>query len=141
MEHFRDDQVIGQKLNKYFKRSNIDYTKWESWKTGSLLWALHSYLEYKENMLTKFQVELTVLNEDGGQMSRNVIRTVYREIFPRYERLTALISPHNEQACKFARVAGFTLEGRLRRVDHGKDINIYSIFEDEYRNKWEKDST
>jgi len=135
MIHYRDDKLIGKKLNNYFGKDIIDYTEWECWQTGSLLWALHSYIEYQSNMLNKFQVELAVLNE-GGQITRSVIKKVYKEIFPRYERLTALISPNNKQACKFARVAGFTLEGRLRKVDKGGDVNIYSILEQEYRYKW-----
>ena len=138
MKHFRDDKLIGAKLNKTLGRSNIDYTQWECWQTGSLIWGLHSYLEYLDcNLLNKLGVELAIANQPG-QITKKMIKTIYREIFPRYDRLTALISPDNKQACRFARIAGFTLEGRLRKVDKGKDVYIFSIFKEEYTKKWEE---
>lgn len=140
MIHYRDDKFIGEKLNKHFDRPNIDYTKWECWQTGSLCWGLHSYLEYlDQNLLSKLGVEMSIFNE-GGQVTRKMIRYMGSEIFKnsRIHRLTALISPENKQASKFVRIVGFAYEGTLRKVDKGKDINIFSLFEEEYRERWEE---
>lgn len=139
MIHFRDDKLIGEKINKHFEGSSIDYTKWECWQTGSLCWALHSYLGYlDQNMLSKMGVEIAIIN-DGGQVTKKMIRCIGSEVFrdSRIHRLTALISPENKQASKFVRIVGFTYEGTLRKVDKGKDISIFSLFEEEYKERWE----
>jgi len=136
LTHYRSDKLIGEKLNSYFKKPHIDHREWECWQTGNLYWALHSHLEYvDQNERSKFSIEGTILNR-GGHITRTMIRCMFNEIFPRYDRLTALISPENKQASKFVRIVGFAYEGTLRKVDKGKDINIFSIFEEEYREKW-----
>lgn len=80
--------------------------------------------EFKESFDAHFSCAVV----DRRCLSRRLLRTVFRTLFTRAVRVTALISPDNKLAISGARRMGFVYEGFLRMGVEGKrDALIFGM--------------
>lgn len=71
---------------------------------------------------------------DQRCMSRRLLRTIFKTLFTRAVRVTALVSPDNERAVKQMRRMGFLYEGFLRLgVEGNRDAYIFGMLADDCR--------
>lgn len=71
---------------------------------------------------------------DRRCLSRRVLRAIFRALFSRAVRVTALIAPDNDQAISGARRMGFVYEGFLRMgVEGRRDALIFGMLREDCR--------
>lgn len=81
-----------------------------------------------------FDAHFSCAVDDRRCLSRRVLRAIFRALFSRAVRVTALISPDNELAISGARRMGFVYEGFLRMGVEGKrDALIFGMLADDCR--------
>lgn len=79
---------------------------------------------------TAFDAHLTVACDDPTVVTRRVLRAVFRALFSRAKRVTALIEPGNRRCISLARRLGFKDEGFGRLMIEGKrDALIFGMLE------------
>lgn len=79
---------------------------------------------------TSFDVHLTVACDDPTVVTRRVLKAVFRALFSRAVRVTALIEPGNRRCIGLARRLGFKDEGFGRLMIEGKrDALIFGMLE------------
>lgn len=79
-----------------------------------------------------FDAHLTLVVADPKGLSRHLITTLYRTVFRRAKRVTALIDPFNADALRGVTRMGFQFEGLMRRgFDGVRDANVYGLLPEE----------
>ena len=75
-----------------------------------------------------FDVHFSCAIADRRLLSERLLRTIFRTLFSRARRITALIDPENEMAEVQARRMGFVYEGFLRRgFDGQRDALLFGM--------------
>ena len=75
-----------------------------------------------------FDAHFTLAVADPRGLSRQLITTIYRTVFQRASRVTALVAPENKTALKGVWRMGFIQEGYLRRgYDGVRDALIFGL--------------
>lgn len=135
-----DDLKWGELLNKHLPPT-VDYRLWECYgieKNGKPLvaWSYHSYQNIGSNRHQNYEAEMSICSFDRRWATKNNISLMLSLFFKRnmYNRLTALIRIDNRQAVKLVKLAGFTLEGIIRRPKNELDILQFSLL----REDWER---
>lgn len=136
----RDDKYWGELLNLSLPPTT-DYTKWECYgikENGVPLvaWCYHSYIGCPSNARNEYEAEMSIAAFNRKWAKKNNIKIMLSLFFNRngYNRLTALINPNNRQAVKLVKLAGFTLEGIIRKPAGKPDILQFSLLKED----WEK---
>jgi hypothetical protein len=135
----RDDVYFGLMLNKALP-DTVDYTNWECYgfqnKDGKTVFAFayHSYIETTCNRLSQLECELAVASFDKHWATKRRISIMLSLFFnrDRYNRITVLIGESNEQAVKFSKLAGFTLEGTIRKPAGNENLLQFSLLKEEW---------
>jgi hypothetical protein len=79
-----------------------------------------------------FDAHFTLAVADPKGLSRHLITTLYRTVFRRAARITALIDPHNQDALAGVARMGFQYEGLMRRGYNGKlDAAVWGLLPEE----------
>jgi hypothetical protein len=77
---------------------------------------------------TWFDVHFNTAIADPGFMRAKLLGAIFRTLFSRARRITALIEPTNERAIKNARRLGFVYEGYLRMgIEGDRDALIFGM--------------
>ena len=132
----RDDEKWGDILNKHLPPT-VDYRKWECYGIeGAVAWCYHSYIGIGSSQRQYYEAEMSICGLNPKWATRRRITVMLSLFFNRnmYNRLTALIRSDNRQAVKLVKLAGFTLEGIIRKPANELDILQFSILKEE----WEK---
>lgn len=138
-DDLRDDLYWGKLLNEHLPPT-IDYRLWECYgikKDKPLVaWCYHSYQNIGSNRHQNYEAEMSICSFDRRWATKYNISLMLALFFKRnmYNRLTALIRIDNRQAVKLVKMAGFTLEGIIRRPKCELDILQFSML----REDWEK---
>lgn len=83
---------------------------------------------------TWFDVHFNAAVADPSFMSKRLLAAIFRTLFSRAIRITALIEPGNERAIKNARQLGFIYEGFLRMgVEGRRDALIFGMLREDCR--------
>lgn len=69
---------------------------------------------------TEFDVHMTVACDDPKAVTRRMLRAVFKALFSKAKRITALIEPENRHCVRLARRLGFKDEGYGRLLIEGK---------------------
>lgn len=79
---------------------------------------------------TSFDVHLTVASDDPTAVTRRMLKSVFKALFSRAVRVTALIEPSNHACIRLARRLGFKDEGFGRKLIEGRrDALIFGMLE------------
>lgn len=79
---------------------------------------------------TSFDWHFSCAIADQRLMSRRLLRTIFRTLFTRAVRVTALVDPHNERAVRQMQRLGFVYEGFLRLgVEGTRDALMFGMLE------------
>jgi len=83
---------------------------------------------------TPFDAHLTMAADDVHLGSRKLLRLIFRVLFTRAKRVTALIEPTNTHCIDLATRIGFQREGFARRIIDGqRDGLIYGLLPEDCR--------
>lgn len=83
---------------------------------------------------TWFDCHFNAAVADPGFIRAKLLRVVFRTLFTRAVRVTALIDPDNHRAIKNARQLGFVYEGYMRLAVEGRrDALLFGMLADECR--------
>jgi RimJ/RimL family protein N-acetyltransferase len=133
----------GTKLNEAIP-DRIDYTKCQCYgiiKEGmpSVAWAFNSFLMHKESNIQELEasVSLAAFRKDWNPLT--TIKLILSLFFKDscYNRLTAVTHASNRQAVRLVKLAGFTLEGILRKPAGIEDIMQFSILREDWEvSRW-----
>jgi len=132
----RNDEKWGEILNKHLPPT-IDYRIWECYGIeGAVAWCYHSYIGIGSSHRQYYEAEMSIYALNKRWATRRRITVMLSLFFNRnmYNRLTALIRSDNRQAVKLVKLAGFTLEGIIRKPMNELDILQFSILKED----WEK---
>jgi hypothetical protein len=81
-----------------------------------------------------FDVHFSVAICDPHCMSRRLLRSIFRALFSRAVRVTALVSPDAEKTIELTRRMGFVYEGFLRMgVEGHRDALIFGMLRNDCR--------
>lgn len=137
-DDLRDDVFWGAMLNDKLPRT-VDYRKWECFgikKKGVPLvaWCFHSYGNIGSNRHHVYEAEMSICSFDRRWATKGNISIMLALFFRNsmYNRLTALIRTDNRQAVRLVKLAGFTLEGIIRRPACELDIFQFSILREDW---------
>ena len=136
----RDDKYWGGLLNEALPPV-LDYRNWECYgieRDGKPLvaWAYHSYTGIENGRYSNYEAEMAIAAFTKRWATKKRIGQMLSLFFHRsmYNRLTALIRSDNWQAVKLVKLAGFTLEGIIRKPRNELDILQFSMLKED----WEK---
>jgi hypothetical protein len=131
----RNDAKWGAVLNECLG-GLVDYTKMPCYGNDKVVWSYHSYFESGNNRYSFYEAEMSIFDLDKRWATKRLISIMLALFFRNnmYNRLTALIEVDNRQAVRLVKLAGFTLEGIIRRPVNFKNILQFSIL----REDWEK---
>jgi hypothetical protein len=77
---------------------------------------------------TSFDVHFSAAIADPGAISRRLMRGIFRSLFTRAVRITALVDPRDAHANAVVQRLGFVYEGFLRMgLDGYHDANLYGM--------------
>lgn len=113
--------------------SHADFTNEDAWLCCTVYrpdtrLAVVIVFEFK----SPFDAHLTLVVADPKGLSRHLITVLYRTVFRRAARVTALVDPFNINAVTGVTRMGFRFEGLLRRgLDGVRDANIYGLLPEE----------
>ena len=81
-----------------------------------------------------FDVHFSTAILDQRCMSKRLLRTIFRTLFSKAVRITALVSPSNERAIRQMRRLGFVYEGFLRKgVEGNRDALMFGMLREDCR--------
>lgn len=134
----RNDEYWGGLLNKHLPPT-VDYRLWECYGIVKndkpiVAWCYHSYQNIGSNRHQNYEAEISICSFDRSWAKKSNISVMLALFFYRdvYNRLTALIRIDNRQAVKLVKLAGFTLEGVIRRPRNELDILQFSILKEDW---------
>ena len=135
----RDDIKGGNYLNKMLKGSPTDYKKAQCYYYGDPIKFCIGFFDFMP-MQTGYVADIAVA-ANGHKFSRMFIRSALaiffeNKYYSNNTRLQALVSPNNKQALRLAKIAGFTMEGRLRDVAKDGDRLLFSMLKREFVEKY-----
>lgn len=83
---------------------------------------------------TWFDWHFSCAIDDPACMSRRLLKTIFRTLFTRAVRVTALVSPDNERALDQVRRMGFVYEGFIRLgVEGTRDAMMFGMLRSDCR--------
>jgi hypothetical protein len=138
-----DNSYWGGLLNKALP-DTIDYTKLRCYgviKDGEpvVAWAFHSCLEYKQHNINLQEASVSIASFRNDWNPIKVIKLILSLFFKDtcYNRLTAVTHPSNRQAVRLVKLAGFTLEGILRKPSGIENIMQFSLLREDWESsRW-----
>jgi hypothetical protein len=81
---------------------------------------------------TPFDAHFSVAIDDPEAISRRLLRGIFRALFTKAQRVTALVDPNNYEAQDQAIRLGFVYEGFLRRgLDGYRDALVYGMLQED----------
>lgn len=131
----RDDEKWGAVLNDKLPPT-VDYRKWECYGIeGKVAWCYHSYIGIGSSQRQYYEAEMSICALSPRWATREKITIMLSLFFKRnmYTRLTALIRSDNRQAVKLVKLAGFTLEGIIRKPSNELDILQFSLLKEDWQ--------
>jgi len=135
-DDLRDDEYWGGVLNDNLPPT-VDYRTWECFGIKDrVAWSYHSYAGIGSQRHQYYEAEMSICGLHPRWATKKRVALMLALFFKRnmYNRLTALIRIDNRQAVKLVKLAGFTLEGIVRRPACELDILQFSLLKED----WEK---
>jgi len=137
------NQYWGELLNKALP-GTIDYTKLRCYgvidnNKPVVAWAFNSYLEHKQHNIKELEASVSIASFEADWKPLRTIRLILSLFFKDscYNRLTAVTHSSNRQAVRLLKVAGFTLEGILRKPAGIENIMQFSILREDWEvSRW-----
>lgn len=133
----------GSKLNEALPNT-IDYRKLQCFgiikdNKPSVAWAYNSFLQHTEHNIKELEasVSIAAFRKDWNPLT--TIKLILSLFFKNscYNRLTAVTHQSNRQAVRLVKLAGFTLEGILRKPVGIEDIMQFSILREDWEaSRW-----
>jgi RimJ/RimL family protein N-acetyltransferase len=81
-----------------------------------------------------FDWHLSVAIADQQFMTRRLLRAIFKTLFTRARRITALVEPHNERALRQVVRMGFIYEGFCRcGIEGARDAYVFGMLPDDCR--------
>lgn len=128
-EPLRRDAVQFLSLRTAISFHGIDFSKDHEWACCTVRGpdrrvALVIVVEFK----TAFDGHLTTAVADPKALSRRMITAMFRAVFHRASRITALVEPDNKVALQQVWRMGFAYEGYMRRAIEGtRDAVLFGL--------------
>ena len=137
------NEYWGELLNKRIP-GQLDYKQSECFgiiDDGQpvVAWSYNSFKEVKNNNIQELECSVSIASFRGEWKPFKVIPLILSLFFKNkcYNRLTALTSVKNRQAVRLLKLAGFTLEGIIRKPASVDNIMQFSLLREEYvRSRW-----
>lgn len=134
-----DNQYWGELLNKTLP-DTIDYTKIQCYgiiEDGKpvVAWSFNSFLLHSEHNVKEQEASVSIAAFRKDWKPLKVIRLILSLFFNNtcYNRLTAVTHPSNRQAVRLVKIAGFTLEGILRKPAKTENLMQFSILREDWK--------
>jgi len=134
-----DNNYWGELLNSKFP-GTLDFREFQCYgviKDGEPLvaWAYHSYLSRKNHNIVDQEASVSIASFQTDWKPLRTIRLILSLFFKDtcYNRLTAVTHSSNRQAVRLVKLAGFTLEGRIRKPTGTEDKLQFSILREDYK--------
>ena len=134
-----DNEYWGGLLNKALP-DRIDYTKIQCFgiiENGEpvVAWSFNSFMEHKEHNIKELEASVSIAAFKSDWKPISTIRLILSLFFKDtcYNRLTAVTHPSNRQAVRLVKLAGFTLEGVLRKPSNIENIMQFSILREDWQ--------
>ena len=123
---------------------SIDYKKLQCCgiiKDGKpvVAWAFNSFLQHTESNIQELEASVSIAAFEKDWSPFKVIPLILSLFFKDscYNRLTAVTHPSNRQAVRLLKIAGFTLEGILRKPAEIENIMQFSILREDWEaSRW-----
>jgi len=138
------NQFWGELLNEALP-DRIDYTKLnccgvvDEKQEPVVAWAFNSFLQHKEHNIKELEASVSIASFKSDWKPLRTIRLILSLFFKDscYNRLTAVTHSSNRQAVRLLKVAGFTLEGILRKPAGIENIMQFSILREDWEvSRW-----
>lgn len=134
----RNDKRFGMLLNQLITRP-LDFRDWECYailkdNKPLCVWSYHSYIGLNHSR-SEFEAEISIAANSKKWPVKYTVRNILSLFFGRngYNRVTALVHKDNRQAVKLVELAGFIVEGIIRKPEGQEDILQYSLLKQEWK--------
>jgi hypothetical protein len=139
-EHGSSENDInwGEMLNKALP-DTIDFREANCWGAAEngkplVAWAFHSYLARKNHNIKEYEASVSIASFTPHWHPLKMIRLILALFFKNtgYDRLTAVTHKSNHQAVRLVKLAGFTLEGEIRKPAKIENKLQFSILREDW---------
>lgn len=135
----RDDDRFGALLNEALP-DTINFTALPCYgitrgEEVLVIWCFNSFFEHTEHNIRELEASVSIASCVKDWKPLRTIRLILSLFFKDtcYNRLTAVTHSKNRQAIRLVKLAGFTLEGILRKPASIENIMQFSILREDWQ--------
>lgn len=139
-DDLNDNKFWGGLLNKALP-NGIDYRNVKCYgiiknDQPMVAWSYYSFLEHQDSNRRLIEASVSIAAFHKQWHPFTTIRLILSFFFQekRYNRLTAVTFPSNRQAVRLVNLAGFTLEGIIRRPAGFENYMQFSLLREDWEN-------